>query len=75
MSRAPAPLTLRIGAIRVSGASGIEARRLADALPAALAAALAPDAVRPRAPTPVETAAWRIADVVQSRRQQREPGA
>ncbi len=52
----------------VSGSSGLEARRLADALPGALAVALTPGAVRPPVLSPAETVAWQIADVVQRRR-------
>ena len=37
------PVALSIGTIRLRAASSIEARRLADALPAALAQALADD--------------------------------
>jgi len=64
-----APLALSVGTIRVHAASGIDARRLADALPVALAAALAQGAVRPPRPTPAERAAWAIADAVQARRE------
>jgi hypothetical protein len=59
--------SLDIGTVRVSGASGLEARRLVDALPAALAIALAENAVRPRAPSPLERAAWAVADAVRAR--------
>jgi hypothetical protein len=68
MSLSPQPFTLRIGNIVVSGSSGLEARRLADALPGALAVALTPGAVRPPVLSPAETVAWQIADVVQRRR-------
>ncbi|MFU8874992.1 hypothetical protein [Micromonospora sp. SL4-19] len=41
MTAAPAPVRVRIGTLRVTAASGIEARRLAEALPAAIERALA----------------------------------
>jgi hypothetical protein len=63
----PGLTAVNIGTVRVTGASGLEARRMADALPAALAAALAEGAPRPRDPGPVERAAWAVADVVRAR--------
>ena len=64
-------LSVSIGAVRVRAASGVEARRLADALPRALDAALAEGAVRPLRPTPAERAAWAVADAVRAERERR----
>ncbi|MBO9713885.1 hypothetical protein [Sphingomonas sp.] len=60
-------LSISIGSISVRASSGIDARRLADALPRALEAALAEGAVRPARPTPVERAAWAVADAVREK--------
>jgi len=65
------PLHISIGSVRVSGSSGMAARRLADALPGALDAALAEGAVRPLRRTPAEQAAWAVADAVRARREGR----
>lgn len=58
-----------IGTLRVHAASGLEARRMADALPGALEAALREGAVRPLRPTRAERAAWAVADAVRAKRE------
>lgn len=62
-----APLRLAIGRITVSAASGLDARRLADALPGALERALASPAPGPGFPSPAEQAAAQIAAAVRER--------
>ena len=66
------PLRIEIGRIRVSAASGLEARRLGDALPAAIERALSamiegtpPASGRPLGPA--DEAAARIAQTVGER--------
>lgn len=63
---APAPVRVGIGCVRISAASGLDARRLADALPAALERALlnAFGAPAPASKSPADTAARQIADAV-----------
>lgn len=56
---------LRIGSLRITGASRIEARRLAEALPAALEAALAGRTVAPARRSTADDLAQRILDAVQ----------
>lgn len=56
---------LRIGSLRITGASRIEARRLAEALPAALEAALAGRTVAPARRSAADDLALRILDAVQ----------
>ncbi|MGC0334602.1 hypothetical protein RKD23_007592 [Streptomyces sp. SAI-170] len=50
----PAEVRVRVGTLHVTAASAIEARRLADALPAAIERALRswPDATTPAVPAP-----------------------
>jgi hypothetical protein len=60
---------LRIGALTVHAASAIEARRLAEALPAALERALAGQQHAPRTrPTPADVAAAQIVAAIEQRR-------
>ena len=66
------PVSVSIGAIRVRAASGLDARRLADALPAALARALAGlgpsgETPAPRGDSPADRAARAIAAEVARR--------
>jgi hypothetical protein len=68
---AATPLRLAIDRITVSAASGLDARRLADALPGALERALANRAsgAVPRSglPSPAEQAAMQIAAAISER--------
>ena len=68
MSAAP-PLRLAIDRITVSAASGLDAYRLADALPGALERALATPAAapRPRLASPADQAAAQIAAAIRER--------
>jgi hypothetical protein len=68
-----APLQLRIERITVGAASGLDARRLADALPAALERALAgvasgrePAALRAGVASPAEQAAAQVEAAVRA---------
>ena len=63
----PAPLRLAIDRITVSAASGLDARRLADALPGALERALANPAPRPGFASLADQAAAQIAAAVRER--------
>jgi hypothetical protein len=64
------PLRVEIGSIRIAAASGLDARRLADALPAAIERALVrlsaggPPPPPGRALSPADDAAAQIADAV-----------
>lgn len=62
-----APLRLEIGRIRISAASGLDARRLSDALPAALERALAQPGAVPRRRTPADEAASAIVRQIMAR--------
>jgi len=64
---AGAPIRLAIDRITVSAASGLDARRLADALPGALERALADAAPRLGFASPAEQAAAQIAAAVRER--------
>lgn len=55
-----ASVRLEIGRIRISAASGLAARRLADGLPAALQRALAQPGALPRQYSPADAAAAAI---------------
>lgn len=63
----PRPLKLAIDRITVAAASGLEARRLADALPGALERALAAPASGGGFASPAEQAAAQIAAAVRER--------
>lgn len=61
-------IELRIGDLRIAGASRLEARRLADALPAALEAALAGRAAPPsRVPAADRLAQQIVAAIARAR--------
>lgn len=62
-----APIRLAIDRVTVSAASGLDARRLADALPGALERALSGAAARPGFASPAEQAAAQIAAAVRER--------
>ncbi|MFH0518544.1 hypothetical protein ACHBTE_15360 [Streptomyces sp. M41] len=64
MSALPPSVRLRVGALRVTAGSAIEARRLADALPAALERAWRSWPAAPAVPGPRSDAAYRRADEV-----------
>jgi hypothetical protein len=61
------PLQLQIGRIRISAASGLDARRLSDALPAALQRALAGSAPTARRASPADEAASAIVKQIMAR--------
>lgn len=66
------PVRIAIDRIRVSGASGLEARRLGDALPAAIERALSAMIAGTPRPTgrplaPADEAAARVAEIVGAR--------
>jgi hypothetical protein len=62
-----APVRLEIGRIRILAASGLEARRLSDALPAALERALARPVAVQRRRTPADEAASAIVSQIMKR--------
>lgn len=65
----PQPVAISIGTIRVRAASSIDARRLADGLPVALAQALADlDAAPAVAQTSAQLAARDIAEAIRAAR-------
>jgi len=65
----PQPAAISIGTIRIRAASSIDARRLADGLPAALAQALADlDAAPAAAQTSAQLAARDIAAAIRAAR-------
>lgn len=64
------PLRVEIGSIRISAASGLDARRLADALPAAIERALAARSSPPppgRRLAPADQVAAEVAQAVAAR--------
>ncbi len=66
----PLPVAVSIGTVRVRASSSIDARRLADALPAALARALADGGTGLRPTAAADAAAWEIAGAIRRAREQ-----
>ena len=60
-------IRLDIGRIRISAASGLDARRLSDALPAALRRALAEPGAAPKRGSPADEAASTIVRQIMKR--------